>query len=631
MAIASTQQSTSNATRAWEAYRSLYDMFLATVKRQPQHVALRAKQNSPTYNVSFTYQELADMVRQVAAALVDAGVAPGDRIAIASANRPEWVMMDLGAFGAGAADVPLYPTLTGDQMAYILNDSGARFLAVSNEAMLKKLLDVEDKIPNVGHVVCFDASTSRPKRMRFWTWDELLSHGREQLKQHADELDKRQTEVQPDALASIVYTSGTTGEPKGAMLRHRNFLSNAVTAANIIDLTPEDVQLSFLPLCHVFERIIYYVMLYTGCSIAYAESIDAVPQNLLEVRPSLVPSVPSLFEKTYARIMEGVEQQPRTMRRIFNAGLSLGRRYQQLKAEGKPVPPLMELEYRLAKKVAFKRIYARTGGNIKYFVSGGAPLRKDIGEFFLAVGLKIIEGYGLTETSPVITFNPPEKLKFGTVGKPIDGVECKIADDGEIIARGPNIMQGYFNKPEATREAIDGEGWFHTGDIGMFDSEGYLVITDRKKELLVLSNGKKVAPQPIENSLKASNYIEQAMILGDNRQFVGALLVPAFDAVKRWAAAEGGVTLGEPSTWDQNDKVRQLLTAEVEKVNKGLAQYEKVKQFAILDREFSQDKNELTPTLKFKRKIILEHYKDTVERIYSAAPPEDGGKKESHG
>jgi long-chain acyl-CoA synthetase len=306
--------------------------------------------------------------------------------------------------------------------------------------------------------------------------------------------------------------------------------------------------------------------------------------------------------------------------RLFHAAMDLGKRYQQLLADGKSIPPWMELAYGLAKKVAFKRIYERTGGNIRYFMSGGAPLRRDIGEFFLACGLKVVEGYGLTETSPVITTNIQNRLRFGTVGKPIDGVDCRIADDGEIICRGPNVMQGYYNKPAETREAIDEEGWFHTGDIGHFDEEGYLVITDRKKELLVLSNGKKVPPQPHENHLKASLYIEQAMLLGDNRQYVAALIVPAAAAIQQWATASG-VTLPPQSAWNTHDGVRKLIQADVDKLNATLARYEQVKNFAILEREFTQDHDEMTPTLKLKRKLIKEHFMDTITRIYETPDP----------
>ncbi|MHB2019124.1 MAG: AMP-dependent synthetase/ligase [Candidatus Xenobia bacterium] len=615
MAIASQEKQQTTGAQ-WEKYRSLYELFRETATREGDRVALRAKKGSSDYNVSVTWRQLADTARIIAAALIELGLKPGERTAIASPNRPEWVMMDLGTFAAGAADVPLYPTLTADQMAYILNDSGARVLAVVNEAMLKKIMEVEDKIP-VEHVIVFDPTEVRPKRLKYHSWDDLVKLGKEQLSTHEKELQARFDGMKQENLCSIVYTSGTTGEPKGAMLTHRCFLSNALCAIKFINITHDDVELSFLPLCHVFERIVYYCVIAQGAQIVYAESIDAVRKNMGEVHPTIVPSVPRLFEKFHAGIMEKVEAGYRTRRRIFMASINIGRRYHELKLHGKVVPPLLALQYNLAQKIAFKPIHELTGGRIKFFLSGGAPLRRDIGEFFLACGIPVIEGYGLTETSPVITVNPLERPKFGTVGQPIGGVEVKIAEDGEIICRGPNVMQGYFNKPQQTREAIDPDGWFHTGDIGMFDSDGYLVITDRKKELLVLSNGKKVAPQPIEGELKKSSFIEQAMVLGDDRNFVGALIVPAFEALKRWAQSEDLGTL-EREQLLAHPKVKQLYESEIEKVNKNLAQFEKIKQFVLLPEEFSQDKNELTPTLKFKRKVILEHYKTQVDQLYAA-------------
>jgi long-chain acyl-CoA synthetase len=591
-------------------------MFRKTVDQHANRVVLSAKQNAKTYNVRYSYREMADAIRHVAATLLDMGVQAGDRTAIASNNRPEWAIFDLATFAVGAADTPLYPTLTPAQMAYILNDCGAKVLCVSNEAMLEKILEVEDQLPKLEHVICCDLTSHRPKRVKFWTWYDVVRDGQKRQSELAEPLDARLNALKADDLATIIYTSGTTGEPKGAMLTHGNLLFNTQAGLAVSDMTVDDVELSFLPLCHIFERGIFYAMLAVGARIAYAESIDTVPDNLREVEPTIVPSVPRLFEKTHARIVDRVEKQSPTAQKLFHWAMALGRKVQALKASGQPVPGLMAWQYNnVAKKVVFKGIYERLGGRIRYFISGGAPLRRDIGEFFQACDLTLLEGYGLTETSPLISINRPGRVRFGTVGNIVDGVECKIAEDGEIVCRGPNVMKGYFNKQKETAEAIDPEGWFHTGDIGKLE-EGYLVITDRKKELLVLSNGKKTAPQPVENELKASPYVEQAVLLGDNRNFVAALLVPSTDAVKRWAT-QHGIPLPAREEWKNHEGIRRLLSEAVDKVNANLAHFEQIKQFAMLDRELTQDQDELTPTLKLKRRAVNEHFADVIDKLYA--------------
>ncbi|MEW6279875.1 MAG: long-chain fatty acid--CoA ligase, partial [Candidatus Eremiobacterota bacterium] len=425
---------------------------------------------------------------------------------------------------------------------------------------------------------------------------------------HADEIPRRVADLTAWTLASLVYTSGTTGEPKGAMLAHGNLVSNAVTAAPMLGVRPDDVELSFLPLSHVFERMLYYAMTFSGASIAYAESIDKVPQNLLEVRPTLMASVPRLYEKIYGRIMEGVEKGPALRRSLFRWAIGVGRRYFEARQNG-PTSNLLALERRFAYKLVLSKIHQRLGGNIRFLLTGSAPLRRDVGEFFLAAGFPLLEGYGLTETSPIVSFNPPQKIKLGTVGRPLPEVEVRLADDCEILVRGPNVMLGYWRKPEATAEAIQ-DGWFRTGDIGSFDEDGYLKITDRKKELLVLSNGKKVAPAPIEELLKASSLIEQAVVLGDNRNFVSALIVPDFGALSRAGHA------GTPAEQAANPAVMQAVMAEVERLCAGLSGYEQVKKVALLPQELTQEAGELTPTLKVKRRVVCQKYADTIEALY---------------
>jgi len=384
--------------------------------------------------------------------------------------------------------------------------------------------------------------------------------------------------------------------------------------APLLGLNENDVELSFLPLCHVFERIAYYAQVNVGAHVCYAESIDTVAANLSEVHPTLVPSVPRLFEKIHGRIVEGVEKGSPIKKKIFHWALSVGRTWWECKRQGVRPTIALVAAHRIAHKLVFSKIHERTGGSIRFFMSGGAPLRRDIAEFFAHVGLTICEGYGLTETSPVITLNRPDRVRFGTVGQPLTSVEVKIAEDGEILSRGPHIMRGYFNKPEDTRSAIDDDGWFHTGDIGRLDEDNFLTITDRKKEILVMSNGKNVAPQPIENLLKSSPYIEQAMVIGDNRNFISALVVPSFPTLEHWASTHGISARSQALV--EEPRALTFLQQQVDDVNRGLSQYERVKKIAVLDHELTQDAGELTPTLKFKRRVILEKYKEKIEALY---------------
>lgn len=595
--------------------KTITQLFERTAKRVPSRQALSAKVGSTWKHL--TYREVQEKVDQLSYALMELGVGAEDRVAQISPNRPEWVITDLGAMFAGGIHVPIYPTLAANQMAYIVNDAGARVVVVATQEHLDKVMSETAAMPTLQHVIVYDKFTapSGSANVKVWSFDDVLKLGADKKSAHDEERQKRLANITAEQVCSLVYTSGTTGEPKGAMLMHGNFVSNAVTVTPIMNITEQDVELSFLPLCHVFERIAYYALITVGAHVYYAESIDTVAANLGEVHPSLVPSVPRLFEKIHAKILDGVESGSGLKKKIFYWAISVGEAVRRHKEQNQPMSVALAIAHKLAHKLVFSKIHERTGGNIRYFLSGGAPLRRDIAEFFSNVGLTICEGYGLTETSPVLTLNPPEKIKFGSVGKPIPHVEIKIAEDGEIIARGPNIMRGYFNKPEDTRAVIDSDGWFHTGDIGHLDKDNYLFITDRKKEILVMSNGKNVAPQPIENLLKSSPYIEQAMIIGDNRNFISALVVPSFTQVENWAkgqgiAAKGPALANEP-------KVLDFLTKHVEELCKDLSQYEKVKKIALVDREFSQDLGELTPTLKFKRRVILDRFKDKVEAIYA--------------
>lgn len=593
-----------------ETIAAIYDQ---TMSRYGDRPALRSKQNGAW--VGMTWKEVDAAVRQLNAAFVELDVRPGDRVALLAENRPEWVLSDLGIILARAVNVPIYPTLTAKQIEYILNDCKASVIIVSTQAQLAKIREIADSVPALNHVVVMDGEAGAIPGKTVLRFSDLREKGRTTSDTHAEELRARKEAIAPGNLVSIIYTSGTTGNPKGVMLTHRNFASNASTVSGLIGFTEEDSCLSFLPLSHVLERVAYYCFLHRGALINYAESIDTVATNLGEVSPTFLVSVPRLFEKIRARVLDNVAQSSSLKKKLFAWGLDRGKRYHEALREGRTPGGLLSLQYKLADRLVFSKVRARTGGKLRYCISGGAPLSKEVGEFFQLIGLTILEGYGLTESSPVITCNRPEKVKIGSVGLPIPGVEVKIAEDGEILARGPNIMLGYFGNEEATREAIDPDGWLHTGDIGKLDSDGFLYITDRKKEILVMSNGKNVAPAPIENALKTSAYVSQALLIGDNRNYVTALVVPNFETLARWALEKG--IPGGNEALVSNSQVKELFRQEIDRLTTDFARFEQIKEFTLLPEEFSQEKDELTPTLKFKRRVILAHYAEAIEAMYA--------------
>lgn len=594
--------------------QTIPQIFERACKQNANKTFLAAKKGERYQGIS--YQETKTTVERLALGLLALGLDAEDRVAQISPNRPEWVFTDLAILSAGGVHVPIYPTLKAPQVAYIVHDAGARIAVTATTEQTQGLIDEAADMPSLTHVIAYDtvqvpAQTGRLQILRF---ADVLALGDQKRQELTDTLRKRTAELTAMRVASLVYTSGTTGEPKGAMLMHGNFVSNATTCAPMIGLNPDDLELSFLPLCHVFERIAYYALLSTGATIYYAESIDKVGVNMTEVHPTVVPSVPRVFEKIQGRVLDGVEQGSGLKKKIFHWAMSVGKAVREHHEKGQPLTMALYLAHKIAHKLVFSKIHDRTGGRIRLFISGGAPLRVDVAEFFGNAGFTICEGFGLTETSPIITFNRPNGVRFGSVGQAVPGVEVKIADDGEILARGPNIMLGYFNKPEDTRAAIDEDGFFHTGDIGRIDKDGFLFITDRKKELLVMSNGKNVAPQPIENLLKSSTYIEQAVVIGDNRNFITALLFPNIATVETWAKANGVSATGVGLV--REPKVLAFLEKHVHELCRELSQYEKVKKVALLEHEMTQDTGELTPTLKFKRRVILENYKDKIEAMY---------------
>jgi long-chain acyl-CoA synthetase len=567
--------------------------------------------------IPITWREYEQGVRDVARGISD-WVQPKDMVCILSENRPEWCFSDLATLSLGGVTAPIYPTNPPKDIAYILNDSGAKLLFLSTAEQLAKIrqLRAENKIPKLERVVVFDEIGAQED------WIITLSQVRKRNAGVPDPIAQRMPALGRDDLATLIYTSGTTGEPKGVMLSHWNIVSNVLSARVLVDqLDISDRQmLSFLPLSHTFERTCgYYLAIHYGFKVAFAESVTKLVDNMGEVHPTLLISVPRIYEKLYSRVMESAQHGLK--KKLVFWSLDVGQRHAAYRLAGKAAPGLLNLKNAIAHKLVFSKLHQRLGGRLKYAISGGAPLAKEIANFLNAIGLTVFEGYGLSESSPIITANLPGKMKVGTVGVPFPEVEIKIAPepdrerDGEILARGPNIMMGYYNKPQATAETVDAEGWLHTGDIGYLDSEGFLHITDRKKELIKTAGGKYVAPQPIENSLKVHGLVEQAVVIGDKRKYCSALIVPAFDALKN---ALGRDLPADRSQLNDDPQVRSLIQGAVDQVNRDLGSWEQIKRFHLLPAELSQETGELTPSLKMKRRVIEEKYRQQIDSLYPA-------------
>jgi long-chain acyl-CoA synthetase len=586
---------------------TLSQLFLNTVRTYVKDALLMVKKDARYTHISTP--EFGRRVEHLSLGLADLGLAPGEKLVILSDNRPEWTITDFAVQCAGAITVPIYTSLMPEQIKYIINDSDARIVVCSNRDLWLKIEAIRPELRNVHHFIFMDEEA--PQGVS--TLAEVMARGKVLAAADPALFEKRALAVKPDDLASIIYTSGTTGVPKGVMLTHANFVSNAKALDAVTDFSVKDTILSFLPLSHVLERMTTFSFLYKGATIAYAESIDTVAENLLEVRPTIMISVPRLFDKIYAKVMDNILVQSAAKRKIFFWALGVGKKHGAKRIRHLPIPKGLGLQYRLASKLVFSKIIEKTGGRVHFFVSGGAPLSGDVAEFFFAIGITILEGYGLTETSPVLTCNTFEKMKFGSVGPPVPGVEIKIAPDGEILAKGPNVMKGYYKKEAETREAFEG-GWFHTGDIGHFDDEGFLVITDRKKDILVTAGGKNVAPQPIENQLKANPYIQTAVVVGMGRKFISALIVPDFDKLEAYARSKG-IAYADRRELVGKEEINAFMLAEVNRSTPQLASYERVKKVILLERDFNTE-TELTPSLKVKRHIVETAFKNRIDTLY---------------
>ncbi|HTA75241.1 MAG TPA: long-chain fatty acid--CoA ligase [Gemmatimonadaceae bacterium] len=587
---------------------TLNTLFFDAIAQYDRPQAMRYKHNGAYTPIS--HKEIERRVRHVALGMAAAGAKPGDRIAILSENRPEWAISDYACLTSGVTDVPLYPSLPADQLPYMLNDAGAVAIFVSTAAQAAKVAEIRSHLPALKTVCAFDGKFPGVD----CTFAELESRGASADSASATaEYRSRAMAVKPADLATIIYTSGTTGEPKGVMLTHGNIASNVAAARELLPMQDE-VTLSFLPLSHIFGRMADYLMFSVGAEICYAESIDKLLQNFGEVHPTFVFSVPRIYEKVYAGAIENARKAGAFKYRLFQWARRVGDRAASERLAGRQPTGALALENAIAQRLVFSKLRARMGGRMRIFVSGSAPLAPEVAKFFYAADLVVLEGYGLTETSPVVSVNTPDHNRIGTVGMPIGNIEVKIAADGEICVRGPGVMLGYYNKPDATREAIDPDGFFHTGDIGEL-RDGYLVITDRKKDLIKTAGGKAIAPQPIENLVRQNRYVSQAVMIGDRRKFVALLIVPNFEQLEGWAKHKG-IAFTTHAQLIANPEVKAKMEREVLDHLQGLATFETPKKVALIEHDFTIEGGELTPTLKVRRRVIDTKYKPIIDALY---------------
>jgi long-chain acyl-CoA synthetase len=593
--------------------QTLVDMFLDRASKYGARTALLVKREGRWHEIS--WDSFASRVRDFALGLAGLGVGRGAAVSLLSENRPEWAFADLAILSLGAVNVPIYPTSSVKDIEYIARHCEAPVLILSTADQWAKVRTMDAQGSRLKKWIVMDPVAGAEERVL--TFEGVCELGRAAAARDPGLYERLRREGKPEDVASFIYTSGTTGEPKGVMLTHRNFLSNVEASVTTLQVTSDDRSLSFLPLSHVFERMAgHYFLLHQGCQIAYAENMNTVAENLCEVRPTVVIGVPRFFEKLHARVLENVSKTGSLAQKIFSWALSVGRDTAPFRREGKPLPLKLALAYGLADRLVFAKIRKNLGGRLRFFISGGAPLAKEIADFFFSAGVLILEGYGLTETSPVVTVNRADRFRFGSVGPVIPGVDVRIAEDGEILIQGPCVMLGYYKNPQATAEAIR-DGWFHTGDIGRMDGEGYLYITDRKKDLIITSGGKNVAPQKIENLLATDELIAQACVIGDRRNYLTALIVPRFGAIEK-LAQRLGLPPASRADLARHERIRQSVRDHIESRSADLAKYEKIKEFTLLPEEFTQEAGELTPTLKLKRKVIHTKYRTLIDAMYQA-------------
>jgi long-chain acyl-CoA synthetase len=593
--------------------RTLNELFNIAVARFREGELLRFKKGESW--LSLSYGEVARYVRELALGLYAVGLRAGDRAAIWSENRPEWNLSDLACLAIGAVDVPIYATQTRAQVEFILNDSGARAIFVSS-SFLADALAIKERLPALEWIICFDSAGTEGGSEGPIEIKGLVGLGRALYGRAPELYESLWQAIQPDSLATLLYTSGTTGQPKGVCLTHRNLTANAMNSYRWLRLEGKrDVALTYLPFTHIFERSVWYLYVYYGAVIAYAESIDRVAANLAEVRPTVMTSVPRMFEKIYARIVERGLSSGFPKRQIFAWSLGVARRWAEQKNRGEAIGSWLSLQHRVADSLVFEKWREAVGGNIRAFISGGAPLAPEIAYIFYGAGLLILQGYGLTETSPSISCNTEERNRIGTVGPVMDNVSVRIAEDGEILVKGDTVMKGYYNRPEENEEAFTPDGWLKTGDVGYLDEDGFLVITDRKKELIKTSGGKYIAPQQIETLIKASRFVSQVVVIGNGRKYASALIYPSIEVLRGYAELKG-IKYSDERELLSNPRIIDLIRRQVDRTTSDLARYEKVKKVALLDRELTIESGELTPTLKPRRSVIEKRYQALIDRLY---------------
>lgn len=593
---------------------TLAELFIQAAAKHERTDALSYKRNDKWHRISS--KELIDRIGHVALGLYSLGLRKGDRVAILAANSPEWTLTDAACQFASLLDVPIYPTLAEDSVRYILDDSGARVFVLENLAAYERVRNAIKGCDSVERFVFFDDSgVDIHKSMSFF---ELEQIGKRVQAERPELLDSLISSSNPNDIATIIYTSGTTGEPKGVMLTHANIISNVFDAGEKYEFSIDDVSLSVLPLCHIFERTGMYLYIRNGMAVHYAESIDKVPDNLQEVRPTIFIGVPRIFEKVYARARLKAARSNKFRESIFDWAIAVAVETAARIDQGGSIPPYLKLKHSIADKLVYQKLRDFFGGRLRACITGGAALSDDIYLIFTGAGITIYQGYGLTETSPVISSNNPFNGRLGTVGKPIRNVDIRLAGDGEIEVRGPGVMLGYYNKPDATSDAFTEDGWFRTGDIGEIDNEGYLRITDRKKELFKTSGGKYIAPSHIEQMIRSSKFISQAVLIGDGRKFPAALIVPNFEMLESYAEHKG-LDLKVPRDFCRHPRIIDLIQRQIDEHTAGLSQFEKVKKFALIENEMTVDGGELTPTLKVRRRIVDEKYKGVINKMYDDA------------
>ena len=586
---------------------TLVEIFFDAVENIDSADALQRREHDGVWT-SISHADFLAQVRRTALGLEALGLEPGDRVAILSENRPEWAQADWASLCAGITDVPIYDTLPSNQVEYILNDAEIRLVFVSNRNQLDKILAVWDEVPSLERAVMFDGE---PDDDRVLSLSDLEAKGAEAEEERGAGFRERALRVKPDDIATMLYTSGTTGPPKGVLLSHYNIYSNVMAVQTLFDADTSDTATSFLPLSHILERMVDYWLFANGVTIAYVHDIDLVADSLVEVRPTIAVSTPRLYEKVYDKVMSQTGLKGKL---VAWAG-GVANRWTDAKLNGRSPGPVTSIQHGIADRLVFKKIRGRIGGRLRFFISGGAPLAHHVARFFYGAGVLILEGYGLTETSPVTNVNTEKEMRLGTVGKPVPGTEISIAGDGEILVRGPQVMQGYYNLPDATADAVDADGWFHTGDIGEIDEDGYLKITDRKKDLIVTAGGKNIAPQPIENRVKESPFIDEAVMVGDRRPYTVLLLVPNDEKLTEWASAQG--IDGSGAALLDDERVMAKMEEESLGNLEGFARFERPKKITLLDAEFTVEGGELTPTQKVKRRVVEDRYRDAIEALYS--------------